>query len=151
MRYEMRVTIRRPIEEVWAFMADLFNIPRLRGVTLAARQTSPGPIGLDSTVQSRAAILGVEVGWSGAITEWDPPDAMTVSVTKSRARSGFVRQTLEASPDGTKVTRTIELELGLPMKLVWIFGGPFVKRRWDASTRNLKRLVEDRPQPRQEV
>lgn len=73
MRYEMRVTIRRPIEEVWAFMADLFNMPRLRGVTLAIRQTSPGPIGLGSTVQSRAAILGFETGWSGAITEWDPP------------------------------------------------------------------------------
>jgi len=151
MRYEMRVFIHRPIEEVWAFLADLFNTPRLRGMTLAARQTSPGPIGLGATVEVHALVLGFETGWSGAITEWDPPDAMTVSVTKSRARSGFVRQTLEASPDGTKVTRTIELELGLPMKLVWIFGGPFLKRRWDASTRNLKRLVENWPQPRQEA
>lgn len=103
-------------------------------------------------MQSRAAILGFETGWSGAITEWDPPHAMTVSVTKSRIlRSGMVRQIFEASAVETKVTRTIELEMELPMKLVWIIGGPFVQRHWDSSTRNLKQLLEEWPQPRQEA
>ena len=146
MRYEMRILIRRPIEEVWAFMADLFNLPRLRGMTLVARQTSPGPIGLGATVQVRSSIVGVETAWSGEITEWNPPHAMALSVvTGPGLRSGLVRQTFEAAADGTNVSRTIDLEMAPLAKLGWIFVGPFVKRRWDASTRNLKKLIEASP------
>ena len=142
----MRVVIHRPIEDVWTFLADLFNLPRLRGMTLVARQTSPGPIGLGATVQVRSSIVGVETAWSGEITEWDPPHAMALSVIRgSGLRSGLVRQTFEATVDGTNVSRTIDLEMAPLAKLGWIFVGPFVKRRWDASTRNLKRLIEDLP------
>jgi uncharacterized membrane protein len=34
VRHEMMVVIDRPIEEVWAFMAELFNVPGPRGQKL---------------------------------------------------------------------------------------------------------------------
>ena len=39
MHHEMTVEINRPIDEVWAFMSDPFNMPRLRGSTLGLRQS----------------------------------------------------------------------------------------------------------------
>ena len=42
MHYAMTVDIDRPIDEVWAWMGDPFNTPRLRGITLGARQDIEG-------------------------------------------------------------------------------------------------------------
>jgi hypothetical protein len=53
MRHEMSVVIDRPIMDVWAFMAEVFNVPRLRGQTFAIRMTSAGPVGVGSTLQAR--------------------------------------------------------------------------------------------------
>lgn len=79
MRTETTVVVNRPIEEVWAFLMDPFNLPRVGGSWLGARWTSPGPPGLGSTYQGRVAILGFETRISGAIAEWDPPHSAALS------------------------------------------------------------------------
>ncbi|HYU50137.1 MAG TPA: SRPBCC family protein [Candidatus Limnocylindria bacterium] len=141
VRHEMIVVIDRPIEEVWAFMADVFNVPRLRGQTLAIRMTSAGPVGVGSTLQARMSIFGFETRIHGVLTEWDAPRAMAFSVTMG-AGTGIVRQALEPMGSATKVVRLIELDLKRRFRLVWPILGPLVRRRWDRATRNLKQLVE---------
>jgi len=137
----MVVDIDRPIEEVWAFMADVFNVPRLRGQTLAIRMTSPGPAGIGSTLVARVSLFGFETSMAGVITEWEPPRVMAFSV-KMRPGSGVVRQTLEPTAHSTRVVRLVELDLKGLFRLLWPILGPLARRRWDASTRNLKQLVE---------
>lgn len=143
MRYETSVVINLPLEEVWAFTKDLFfNLPRGSGWALVIRQTSPGPIGVGTTFQQRVVILGFEARLSGVFTEWEPLHSLTFSLTGAGLRSGFIRATTEATADGTKLVGVIEFEPRPAFKPLWWIAWPFLKRRWDVATPNVKRLFE---------
>jgi carbon monoxide dehydrogenase subunit G len=152
-RVEQRIVIDRPIEQVWAFANDQFNRPRWSGGgNLDSRQTSPGPMGLGSILQSRIAIpiLGYETRVDAVITEWDPPHAMTVSGSGPHSgpfRSLTSRLTLETVPEGTLVVRTADATLRGAFRVVWLVLGPLVKRVMlqRDNLGKLKELVEGAP------
>lgn len=145
MRLHESVVINRPIEEVWAFWLDFFNAPRIRGGMLGLRQTSPGPLGIGSTMQGRMMIMSFETRLNYTITEFDPPHRAAYTVTGQPFRSVFQRMTMEAGPDGTHVERSTELELRPAFRLLlWPFI-PFVRRQRHASFQNLKRMLEAQP------
>jgi hypothetical protein len=50
--------------------------------------------------------------------------------------------TLEATPEGTKLVRVLELEPKPTYKLLWWIAWPFMKRRSEAGNRRLERLLE---------
>jgi carbon monoxide dehydrogenase subunit G len=148
-----RIVIDRPIEQVWEFANDQFNRPRWSGGgNLASRQTSPGPMGLGTILQSRIAIpiLGYETRVDAVITEWDPPHAVTVSGTGAHSgpfRSLTSRLTLETVPEGTLVVRTAEGRLRPAFRVLWLVLGPLVRRVMTQrdNLRKLKELVEAAP------
>ncbi len=142
MRYEITVEIERPVEDVWAFMSETFNMPRLRGQSLTFRQTSPGPVGVGTSYEGRAMVLGFETLVTGSIIEWDPPHATAAVVHARPLRSFTLRETFEPSAVGTRLTRSFDLELRLPLKIIWPVIGPLVVRRWRDATRNIKVLME---------
>ena len=145
MRYMMTVEIERPVEEVWAWTADMFNTPRLRGMALGARKTSTGPIGVGSTFEMRAMVLGFETVIVGEVTEWDPPHASTATATGRPVKSFTLRETYEPIPTGTRVVRDMEMELPLALRVLWPLLRPLVLRRWRAATQNIKQLIESTP------
>lgn len=142
MRYESSVVVNRPIEEVWAFMTDPFNLPRIGSGTLGVRVTAPGPIGVGTTGHMRVVIFGLEARVGGAITEWDPPHAVAFSVKGAGLRSFSLRATLESTADGTKVVRVLEYEPRPAFKLFWWIALPFLRRSAHAHNQNFKRLLE---------
>jgi len=145
MHLEETIVIKRPPETIWAFWADPFNIPRLRGGSLAYRQTSPGPLGIGSTAEGRAMFLGFEIRVSFRITEFDPPRRGTATFAARPLRSYVVRTTLEPVADGTRVVRSSEVELHPALKpLTPVLG--LVLRRVDRRVlQNLKRTLEAEP------
>jgi class 3 adenylate cyclase len=145
MRYVMTIEINRPIDEVWAWTADLFNTPRLRGMALRARQTSSGPISVGSTYEMRAIVLGFETVIVGEVTEWDPPHASTVTASGRPVKSFKVRETFEPTTTGTRMVRDLQFELPMALRVLWPAIGPLVLRRWRSATANIKRLIESSP------
>jgi hypothetical protein len=146
VRFEDSIVIHRSPEEVWAFYTDWFNAPRIRGGDmLVLRQTSPGPMGVTSTLQGRRVLLGFEMRIEFVITEWDPPRAMASSISGRALRSGRSRTTLEAVGSGTRVSGWLELELRPPWKLLVPIIGPAMRRNRSSSYENLKRLIESQP------
>lgn len=142
VRWQTVVEIDRPVEEVWEFVNDIFQMPRLRGSALAFRQSSPGPIQLGTTFRGRATILGFEVGLFGTVTHWDPPRVSVASVVGGGARTGWVKESLEATPSGTRLTRSMELELKPLASLGWLLFSALMKRRWTVASQNIKRILE---------
>jgi ligand-binding SRPBCC domain-containing protein len=144
---EGSIVINRPIDEVWAYLTDWFNAPRVSGSgIIGLRQTSPGPLGVGSTLQGRRVILGFETRNVFQVTEFDPPHALTSTATGRPFRSLVSRVTLEPTTDGTLVVDSTVFELQPAMKLLWPFVGPFVRRRHHASFARAKALIEARPQ-----
>jgi carbon monoxide dehydrogenase subunit G len=144
MRFHDSVVIARPPDEVWAFLTDFFNSPRVRPGALALRRTSPGPLGSGSVLQGRQTMLGFETRITMTVTEFDPPRRAVVTLAARPVR-GAISTTLEPTADGTKVDRTTDIELHPALKLLSPVLG-FIYRRQDrASSRNLKRLIEATP------
>lgn len=145
-RWEDIVLIDRPIHEVWAFLTDWFNTPRMGGYSaLGLRQTSPGPLGVGSTLQGRNVILGLETRLNHRITEWDPPHAFTDAIEGRPFRSLVQRGTLESTAAGTKLVVTIEFELRPALKLLWPIIRPFARRKMLAGIRQTKQVIEAGP------
>jgi len=145
-RFETSVVIDRPIDEVWAFCTDPFNIPRLASAWLGLRKTSPGPLGLGSILQGRMSIVGFEARITGTLTEWDPPHAFTLSCVGAGFRSLVLRSLFEATPEGTRFVRISEGEPGPVRRAYWAVIGPIVmplvRRRANATSQRLKRVLE---------
>jgi carbon monoxide dehydrogenase subunit G len=145
MRTHESVTINRPPDEVWAFLTDLFNSPRVAPGLLGFRRISPGELGSGSVVQGRVTLLGFEIRTTMTVTEWDPPRRLTYTVASRPIRRQLVRLTLDPIVQGTRMDRTSEFELHPALMLLWpILGWRFRSGRRLAA-RNFKRLVEATP------
>ena len=80
IRFENAITIRQTPEEVFAFLADLENIPRWNYAIVETRKTSPGPVGVGSTyVQVRTVPRHAEEVLE--VTGHDPPHYLAVRGT----------------------------------------------------------------------
>lgn len=58
MRFEKSVVIARPVEDVWTFLTNPDNVRRFSLSGSELRQSSPGPLGVGSTMQSHRLVLG---------------------------------------------------------------------------------------------
>ena len=47
--FQNTVTIRRAIEDVFAFLADFENVPTWNYAIVETKKTSPGPVGVGTT------------------------------------------------------------------------------------------------------
>ena len=139
---ESTVTIRRQVEDVWAFTIDLFNSPRVRATTLGARKVSPGPIGLGAVIDNRTVILGFETHMKFTVIEWDPPHAVAASMSGPLLRSGRVTTELTATSEGTRRVSRLDLDLSAGAILLWPLLGPLLKRDQARADRKLKALLE---------
>jgi carbon monoxide dehydrogenase subunit G len=149
MRFHESITISRPPEEVWAFLIDFFNSPRVRPGALALRRISPGPLGSGSVIQGRQMILGFETRLTMTLTEFDPPRRAVVTLTARPVR-GAISTTLEPTADGTRVDRTTDIELHPALRPLSPVLGFIYLRQDRAASRNLKRLIEGTPAPASE-
>ena len=142
IHWENSVVIDRPIDELWAVFLDFFNAPSLPGSSMSIRQTSPGPMGLGSTIRARRVILGFETILIQRVTEWDPPHLVTVTIEGRPFRSMSDRITLDSVAGGTRLTDTIDMELALALKLLWPLFGPFQRRQRRTQIQALKAKLE---------
>ncbi|MGH9003982.1 MAG: SRPBCC family protein, partial [Acidimicrobiia bacterium] len=69
------VSINRPVEEVWKFISNFENTTRWSRGVLEARQTSEGPLGVGSTLQTVVRAFGRRRTASYLVTEYEPNSA----------------------------------------------------------------------------
>ena len=144
--FEHTAVIDRPIEEVWNYLTDWFNTPRMGGyAALGLRQTSAGPLGLGTTLQGRNVILGLETRLNHTITRWEPPHAFEDTMEGRPFQSLSQRGTLEAVGEGTRLVVTTDFELRPALKLLWPLIAPFVRRKMGAGITSAKTLIEAAP------
>lgn len=75
------VLIARPLDEVFAFVADARNRPRWDDSVDSEELTSPGPIGVGSTVRTTLRSMGREYQYTWEVVEHEPPNRMTIEST----------------------------------------------------------------------
>ena len=143
------VVIDRPIEVVWAFIADLEDAHRW-GLWSEATKTSNGPVGIGSTYRSSERGLGLKITALLTITEWEPPRRLTFwSETFPSGRFGPLKPaTLSFSLDSLEDGRTrVERQAGGQTHGAWKLLEPVIALgiRREKEEDAVKKLLESRP------
>ncbi len=102
------LTIDRPAEEVFAFLADFENVPKWNYAIEKTRKASPGPVGVGTVYRQTRSIPGrSEEGFE--VTVFEPGQRLAIrgQIGPFRARIGYL---LEAVPGGTRLTNDVDLD-----------------------------------------
>lgn len=136
--FENVVEIRRPREEVFAFLADLENVPRWNPAIEVTEKITPGAVGIGTTYhQVRSVPRPSEEEFE--IVVFDPPRRLTIDgeIATFRGRIGY---TLEVIDAGTKLTNWVELEPSSILSRVLV---PLAASQIEAAVAsNLERLKQ---------
>jgi len=75
--FENTVVIRRPVDDVFAFLADFENVPRWNYAIVETRKVSPGPVGVGTAYrQTRSVPRRSEEGFQ--VTVFEPASQLEV-------------------------------------------------------------------------
>lgn len=113
-RYRATLHADRPVEEVFAYLADFSTTEEWDpGVVRATRH---GEVGPGATFDLVASFLGRENELTYEIVEYEPPRAVTLRGENATVVS-LDRITTEADGAGTQITYDADLSLKGPLRL----------------------------------
>ena len=145
--FQNTVTIARPANEVFAFLANLRNIPRWNYAIALTVQTSPGPAGAGATYRQTRTIPRHSEE-SLEITVFEPPSRLAVQgqLGPFQATTSYL---LEPAAGGTRLTNDVELEpTSALLRPIGPLATPRIKAAVARNLGTLKELLESaRPQP----
>ena len=139
------IVIARPREEVFAFLADLENVPRWNPAVEVTWKTSPSAVGVGTTYrQVRTAPRRSEEMIE--ITSFEPPRQLMIEgqIGPFRAQVGYMLEVDADDAEATRLTNWVELE---PPSIISAIVVPLVasqiKVAVASNLESLKRLLED--------
>jgi carbon monoxide dehydrogenase subunit G len=135
------VTVNRPVEEVWDYISNFENTTRWSRGVLAARQTSGGPLGVGSTLQTVVKAFGRRRTADYLVTEYEPGHAFAFEVSSGPIASR-ARYSVEPAGAGTRLTASGEAQARGLSKLLAPIIVRTVKKHSAADLANLKRILE---------
>ena len=138
--FENTLVIRRPIEDVFAFLADFENIPRWNDAIVKTHKVSQGPVGV-GTIYQQVRSVPSRSEERFEVTAYNPPRQLEIRGQLGPFPSRLSYD-LAAAPEGTRVTNTVELELRGPGRLLGRVAVPRVRDAVAANLRKLKELLE---------
>jgi carbon monoxide dehydrogenase subunit G len=104
-RFEGTTVIDRPIEDVFAFLADGTNDPKFSPRVLEIKKTTDGPTGVGTVYASTVKDAGMKTNRELKITEFDPPTRMRwAEVSKNQVTASEGGYDLAPEGSGTRVT-----------------------------------------------
>jgi len=137
---QVSLVINRPLEEVFGFLSDLENNLKWRSGMIEAKKISEGPIGVGTTYRMINNFFGRKVEGEAVVTEYELNRKYT-----TMNKSGLpikTQRTFEPVMEGTRVTFSVETELGGLFKLVEPLMARIGKRRLGADAVRVKNIIE---------
>jgi len=135
------VTIARPRDEVFAFVADARNRPQWDESVDSEELTSPEPIGVGSTVRTRFRSMGRPYEYTWEIVEHEPPHRMKVESTSGPFPTTLAFQ-FSDQDGGTLVEASVTGRPGGLMGLLQPMVARTTQKNLDRAYPRLKRLLE---------
>ena len=138
--FENTVMISRPIEQVFGFLSDFENLPRWNYVIVETHKVSQGPVGV-GTIYQQVRSVPSRSQERFEVTTYNPPRHLEIQGQLGPFPSRL-SYALDALPEGTRVTNSVELELRGPGRLLGRVAVPRVRDAVAANLRKLKELLE---------
>jgi len=141
IRFTATATIRRPVEDVFAFMTTVQNAPRWAPWIIEAQQTSQGPLGTGTTYRQVIELLGQRGELALEVTQYEPNKVFGARSTSGPLQASVVNA-FEAVAEGTRITLTTEGEMTGFYKMVEPLIAELLERQAEEALVNLKAILE---------
>ena len=138
LEFENTILIDRPISEVFAFLADLENLPKWNYYVLEVRKLSDGPIGIGTIYHQIRKTDEQDL----RITELEQDHKLTVKTLPQSAPDLEMRFTLFEEGDKTRIRDEWKLDTGRPVLLERL-GASKIKSAVAENLAKLKQLLEE--------
>jgi len=142
IKVEKSIVVRRPIGEVFAFVADQTNAPMWQSGLLEVRRTTEGPLGIGTQHTAVRKFMGRRVEATNEYVVYEPNKEVTF---KGIAGSAHFQHSYLTEPtsEGTKLTSRMEMRsnglFGLAEPLIT----SSLRREFAASLGELKSRLEN--------
>jgi uncharacterized membrane protein len=140
VRFVTSVDVERPIEDVFAYLADFENIPEWNYAIAETKKNSDGPVGVGTTYR-QVRTLPRPSEESFEITVYEPDRSLAIRGTLGPF-DGELEYHLEPIGRGTRVTNEVELRPRGILGVVGQLAGSRVKEAVAANLGELKRILE---------
>jgi len=138
--FENTLMIRRSIEDVFGFLSDFENVPTWNYAISETHKVSQGPVGVGAIYQQvRSVPSRSEERFE--VSAYNPPRHLEIQGQLGPFPSRL-SYALDAVPEGTRVTNSVELELRGPGRLLGRVAVPRIRDAVAANLRKLKELLE---------
>ncbi len=135
--------IDRPIEEVFAFLADGENDPKFSPRVIEIAKTSDGPPGVGTTYASAVKDAGIKSKREFRLTQFDPPTRIRwTELSKNSVTVPEGGYDLAPDDGGTRLTVHNELEGHGLGKLLAPLALRGARKDADAFAQRIKRAIE---------
>jgi carbon monoxide dehydrogenase subunit G len=139
--FQNTLTIQRPVDDVFAFLADFENIPTWNYAIVQTKKTSPGPVGVGTTYRQLRSIPDrSEEGFE--VTVFEPTTRLEVhgDIGPFTATVSYL---LAPVDDGTRLVNVVDLEPGSGVvRLLAPLAASRVKAAVAANLDTLKQRLE---------
>jgi uncharacterized membrane protein len=71
-RIEESIEIQRPVDHVFTFVTDMKNLPKWVPAMQEVEHTSPGQMGVGTTLKGIYNMMGLRMPWTSKVTEYEP-------------------------------------------------------------------------------
>jgi uncharacterized protein YndB with AHSA1/START domain len=141
LNIEKTIVINRPLEEVFAFVAQGENWSQWAAELVETTKTSEGPLAVGTTYTHVAQMLGRRIENGYQVTEYEPNRRVSMKATSGPIPADTDLR-FESVDAGTKVTLRAQAEIGGVFKLAEPIVARIMGRQQDANFANLKDLLE---------
>lgn len=143
IRREVETFVDRPIEEVFAYLADFNNIPRHDPWVEEIERTSSGPVGVGATWRSVRRMGRRHIEAPIELVEYEPNRRLAI-VSESGPISVKAAQTFEPSGTGTLVREVVTMSISGPLRIMQPVIGRSVRKQAEETHRRFKEILEQR-------
>jgi uncharacterized membrane protein len=140
---ETSIEIRRPVEAVFAFVADPHNEPLWERTVQEARVTPDGPPAVGTRVTKVGSFLGLKLEVTNEITALEPNRELGIkgiSGPASASMEGTFR--FEAVGESTRLSFISQIETGGLFKMAGPLLASQARKQVEADLQRLKELLE---------
>ncbi|MBL8797909.1 MAG: SRPBCC family protein [Planctomycetia bacterium] len=144
-RFEVEQWLPRPLEEVFAYFSDAFNLEALTPPWLRFQVLTPPPIAMRSgaLIDYRLRLHLLPIRWRTEITCWEPPHRFVDRQLRGPYRQWHHEHIFEARDGGTWVRDRVDYAVPGGLLEPWLhhwWVGPNVRRIFDFRQRKLAEL-----------
>jgi len=141
-KLEASIEINRPISEVIAFVDDNENDAMWQTSVLESEKKTDGPVGVGTIYHMKEKFMGRVIEQDWEVTARNEDGSEWSAESRAGAFPMEATMSFSASGEGTRVSRTLSIDVGRFFKLASPVVGHIAKREMDMDFANLKELLE---------